>query len=165
MKSILLVDDNPTFCSVWRDLCEAAGYEVHEAHSGHKALSMLKHSPSIGLVVTDYCMKPMTGYELIRHMREHDETRSIPIVMLTGTDKAIHDLVAHEGVTVFNKVARTGLVMQAIEKYLPLPKPAVAEPEPSEEMYKIVHTRYHDFIPREYRADGSHLSKQGHEIR
>ncbi len=153
MRTILLVDDNPTFCRVWRDLCELEGYHVAEAHNGHKALSMLKHSHTIGLVITDYCMKPMTGYELIRHMRAHDETRSIPIVMLTGTDKAIHDLVAHEGVTVFEKCAKTESVMRAIYDYLP-PSPKPVLEAKLERVHTIVHTRYDGFVPRDYGLDG-----------
>ena len=40
-KKILLVDDNPSYCAVWRDLCESAGYSVIETESAQRALTLL----------------------------------------------------------------------------------------------------------------------------
>ncbi|MFI5362897.1 MAG: PleD family two-component system response regulator [Elusimicrobiota bacterium] len=157
MATILIVDDSPGYCSVWRDLCEIAGYTVLEADGARKALALIQDTPKIDLVMTDYCMPEMNGYEFIRHLRGHDDHRRLPVLMLTGGNKALHDLMAQEGVTVLSKSDETNDILRRIrgimDPHMPkqAPKPAARREEAAgkTEDFRIVQTRFDAFVPRE----------------
>lgn len=82
-KKILIVDDDEVIlflveCAL-RDL--GPGYEVCRAHNGPAALAQLKEQ-SFDLLVTDYDMLGMNGFELAEAARQISP--SIPIVLMTG---------------------------------------------------------------------------------
>ncbi|OPX21811.1 MAG: hypothetical protein B1H04_06040 [Planctomycetales bacterium 4484_123] len=60
-----------------------AGYEALTAEDGEEALELcLTEGPQ--LVITDYQMPLMTGLEMCRQLRQHDQTRELPVLMLTA---------------------------------------------------------------------------------
>jgi CheY-like chemotaxis protein len=151
MKTILLVDDNPSYCSAWRDLCESIGCAVIESDSAQEALVILRRRPNIDLVMTDQCMRPMTGFELVRHMRSHEDTRHIPILLLTSSGNALKDLLAQEGVTLLSKSVRPEEILRSIREVIRMPHvapPAPPAPAPAEP-HRIIHTSFEGFVPRE----------------
>jgi len=150
MKTILLVDDNPNYSGAWRDLCESIGCAVIEADSAQMAVVILRRTPNIDLVMTDQCMRSMTGFELVRHMRSNEETRHIPILLLTNSGNALKDLLAQEGVMLLSKSIRPEEILRAIREAIKMPlvvppAPAVQATEP----HRIIHTSYEAFVPRE----------------
>jgi two-component system chemotaxis response regulator CheY len=150
MKTILLVDDNPSYSSAWRDLCESLGCAVIETDSAQEAVVLLRRRPHIDLVMTDQCMRTMTGFELVRHMRSLEETRHIPILLLTNSGNALKDLLAQEGVTLLSKSVRPEEILRSIREALKMPNampsaPAAMMTEP----HRIIQTSYEGFVPRE----------------
>ena len=84
---ILLVDDEPALRELLRVTFEGASVDVIEAASGEEALSFL----SLDLpdaIVLDLRMPGMDGAELCRRLRRDEETRALPIVVLSGGDPA-----------------------------------------------------------------------------
>lgn len=79
---VLVAEDSPT---VRRLVCTrllADGYEVVEAQDGAQALDLaVSEHPSA--LVLDKVMPKLDGFEVVRMLRERDETRTVPIVMLT----------------------------------------------------------------------------------
>lgn len=78
---ILVVDDDPSFLEVVKDILNAAGYLVDTVLHGREALERLQAHP-YDLVLTDMVMPEMGGMELVQYLRLHyPETL---IIVLTG---------------------------------------------------------------------------------
>jgi DNA-binding response OmpR family regulator len=82
-KKILAVDDEPDVLMIVRMGLMSEGYEVDTATNGFDALSKAKESCP-DLVVLDMMMPEMTGFEVLKHLRNHESTRDVPVIMLTG---------------------------------------------------------------------------------
>src|SRR6476659_5717347 len=78
---ILVVDDYQTMVRIIRNLLKQLGFEdVDDASDGTTALAKLKQK-KYGLVISDWNMEPMTGYELLRHVREDENLRAMPVAL------------------------------------------------------------------------------------
>jgi CheY-like chemotaxis protein len=87
-KTVLVVDDEIHIVHIVAIKLRNNGYEVISADNGAEALELaLRERPDI--VVTDYQMPVMTGLELVEKLREHDQTKDIPVIMLTARSFAI----------------------------------------------------------------------------
>lgn len=83
MRRILVVEDSPTQAAALAALLESADYEVDVARSGEAALGRLDDGP-FDLVISDVVMPGMSGYDLSRTMKEREDLRHTPIVLLTS---------------------------------------------------------------------------------
>jgi two-component system chemotaxis response regulator CheY len=81
-KSILIVDDSASMRQLVSFALEDAGYNVTQAVDGEDAISKAVQSRA-EMVITDLNMPNIDGIELIRKLREKNEYRFTPIVMLT----------------------------------------------------------------------------------
>jgi CheY-like chemotaxis protein len=87
-KTVLVVDDEIHIVHVVAIKLRNNGYEVISADNGAEALELaLRDKPDI--IVTDYQMPIMTGLELVGNLRKHEETKHIPVIMLTARSFAI----------------------------------------------------------------------------
>lgn len=84
-KHILVVDDNLALNGVIRFNLERAGFKVSVAPNGADAWAKLQQQ-RFDLVVTDYQMPELTGYELCQRMRQDDRNAEIPVVLLTAKE-------------------------------------------------------------------------------
>jgi len=80
--SILAVEDSLTARELERDILEAAGYEVEVAVDGLDALEKLRRK-RFDLIVTDIQMPGLDGFELIQRLRQSEEHKEVPIVVVT----------------------------------------------------------------------------------
>lgn len=87
-KSILIVDDDSTYLGVIRDWLRDY-YKVSMANSGLQAIKWLG-SNKADLILLDYEMPEMDGYELMGNLRNDPETQMIPIIFLTGKNDRDH---------------------------------------------------------------------------
>jgi two-component system, chemotaxis family, chemotaxis protein CheY len=91
---ILVVDDYQTMVRIIRNLLKQLGFEdVDEAADGTAALSKLKQK-RYGLVISDWNMAPMTGYELLRNVRGDEGLRNLPFIMVTAESKTENVIAA-----------------------------------------------------------------------
>ena len=88
-RRILLVDDDDGIREVTRVSLEATmGWQVLTASSGDEALR-LAGEEGIGAILLDVMMPDMDGAETFARLREREESRDIPVVLLTAkTQKA-----------------------------------------------------------------------------
>ncbi len=87
-KKVLVVDDEIHIVHVVAIKLRNNGYEVISANNGAEAFELAcKDKPDI--IVTDFQMPVMTGMELVEKLRQHEETKDIPIIMLTARSFAI----------------------------------------------------------------------------
>jgi NtrC-family two-component system response regulator AlgB len=82
MAKILIVDDEKNIRVNLATLFEGRGYEVRTAESGQQALARFSEEDGFDLVLTDYRMAEMTGYELLRHIRDRDV--DVLVVLMTA---------------------------------------------------------------------------------
>ena len=87
-KRVLIVDDEIHIVHVVAIKLRNNGYEVISADNGAEAFG-LACSEKPDIIVTDYQMPVMTGMELVEKLRQHEETKDTPIIMLTARSFAI----------------------------------------------------------------------------
>jgi len=80
---VLVADDEEDIRALVAFRLERAGYEVITAADGEEALT-LATTLLPDLVVLDMMMPKATGLEVTRSLREHDETKDIPVILLTA---------------------------------------------------------------------------------
>ncbi len=81
MQTILIVDDEPNYLVVLRELLEEEGFEALTADNAEKALSIAQES-DLDLVVTDMRMPGMDGMDLLKTLKSIDI--DLPIIMITA---------------------------------------------------------------------------------
>lgn len=80
--TVLVVDDEPDICSIFRQFLEAkSNFQVITASDGAEALDIVK-SRSIDCCFTDLSMPRMDGLQLTHEIHQYDNT--IPVVVMTG---------------------------------------------------------------------------------
>lgn len=93
---ILIVDDYKTMLRIVRNLLKTLGFEnVDEATDGTMALQMIGVK-QYGLIISDWNMEPMSGYELLKNVRGNEKTRNIPFIMVTAESKTENVIAAKQ---------------------------------------------------------------------
>ncbi len=80
---VLVVEDEEALTLLLRYNLEAEGYEVDCVERGDEAeLRLLEHVPDIAII--DWMLPGLSGIELCRRIRARDETKRLPVIMLTA---------------------------------------------------------------------------------
>ena len=84
VKTVLIVDDDPTQRRLMRAVCEKAGYPVLQADSGESALSLLQsqQGQDVGLMMLDLRMPGLGGMETLKRSKSFRE--DMPVIVLTA---------------------------------------------------------------------------------
>lgn len=91
---ILVVDDYQTMVRIIRNLLKQLGFEdVDEASDGSEALAKMRER-KYGLIISDWNMQPMTGYELLKQVRADRDLHSTPFIMVTAESKTENVIAA-----------------------------------------------------------------------
>lgn len=99
MPKVLVVDDSDNMRSFIKSTIEKAGHDVVEARDGVEALDLAKKNSDVKLVVSDYNMPNMDGIALCKALKDHNELKVIPFLMLTTEgSQALKDMGKQAGV-------------------------------------------------------------------
>ena len=91
---VLVVDDYETMIRIIRNLLKQLGFEnVDDASDGTEALQKMQNQ-KYGLVISDWNMEPMTGYELLKQVRTSDALAKTPFIMVTAESKTENVIAA-----------------------------------------------------------------------
>jgi len=92
MKTILLVDDDKQLATVFQAALTAVGYQVRVANDGTNGLNVAR-SQKFDLILLDEMMPDMNGNEVLKALKEDDNTKAMPVAMLTnfGSNDLIKD--------------------------------------------------------------------------
>ena len=103
----LVVDDYKTMVRIIRNLLKQLGFEnVEDAADGQEALQKMRDADQkFGLVISDWNMEPMTGYELLREVRADDSLKPTPFIMVTAESKT-ENVVAAKRAGVNNYIVK-----------------------------------------------------------
>ncbi len=80
MSTILLVDDETELLELYAEVLELMDHRVLRAHDGREALE-IAHERRPDLVVTDWQMPRMSGFELCQRLLQDEELHDVPIIM------------------------------------------------------------------------------------
>jgi two-component system phosphate regulon response regulator PhoB len=96
VTTILIVDDEQPVRSILAELLQDAGYLTHEAANGAQALALVAgRRPD--LIISDIMMPLLSGVELVRQLKARDDTRAIPIILLSAAGRWVGDLSSADG--------------------------------------------------------------------
>lgn len=91
---VLVVDDYQTMIRIIRNLLTQIGFRnIDEAKDGRQALEKLRGG-KYGLVISDWNMEPMTGFELLQQVRACDQLKATPFIMVTAESKTENVIAA-----------------------------------------------------------------------
>ena len=91
---VLVVDDYQTMIRIIRNLLIQLGFKnIEDAKDGRQALDKL-NGGKFGLVISDWNMEPMTGYELLQQVRASDSLKTTPFIMITAESKTENVIAA-----------------------------------------------------------------------
>jgi two-component system, chemotaxis family, chemotaxis protein CheY len=92
--NVLVVDDYKTMVRIIQNLLKELGFNnLDEAADGQEALIKMK-TKKYGLVISDWNMEPMTGYELLQAVRADDDLKATPFIMVTAESKTENVIAA-----------------------------------------------------------------------
>ncbi len=84
MTKMLIIDDNTEFKTMVSCYFTDLGFKVELAENGREGLTQAQaFKPDI--ILLDVMMPDVGGIEVLRELQTHDELRSIPVVVITGT--------------------------------------------------------------------------------
>lgn len=86
---VLIVDDSVTARALLSSRLKRYNFRVSVADSGAKALEILKANPDIGLVVTDYNMPDIDGFELTRRIRAARGSHELRIIGVSSSNNRL----------------------------------------------------------------------------
>ena len=91
---VLVVDDYNTMISIIRNLLKQIGFQdIDDAADGTAALGKMREK-RYGLVISDWNMEPMTGYDLLREVRADPNLATTPFIMITAESKTENVIAA-----------------------------------------------------------------------
>ncbi|MEI2386428.1 MULTISPECIES: response regulator [Breoghania] len=91
---VLVVDDYKTMIRIIRNLLKQLGFsDIDDAADGTEALEKMKQR-KYGLVISDWNMEPMTGYELLKQVRSDSGLCKTPFIMVTAESKTENVIAA-----------------------------------------------------------------------
>ena len=91
---VLVVDDYQTMIRIIRNLLTQLGFKnIEEAKDGRQALEKMQGS-KFGLVISDWNMEPMTGFELLQQVRASETLKATPFIMITAESKTENVIAA-----------------------------------------------------------------------
>ena len=94
--NVLIVDDYKTMLRIIRNLLKQIDFEnVEEASDGIEALAKLQ-AGNFDLIISDWNMEPMTGLQLLQHVRADPKLKSTPFIMVTAESKTENVIVAKQ---------------------------------------------------------------------
>ena len=91
---VLVVDDYNTMIRIIRNLLKQLGFEnIDDASDGASALSKMR-GRRYGLVISDWNMEPMTGFDLLQEVRGDPKLAATPFIMITAESKTENVIAA-----------------------------------------------------------------------
>ena len=118
--TVLITEDNPKNRKVFKDILRVHGYKSIEAVDGEEGYKMAKeHKPD--LILMDVQLPGADGYEITRRLKSEDDTKDIPIIIVTSFAMAGEENEARAAGCndYISKPINIHQFVETIKKYLP----------------------------------------------
>lgn len=113
---ILLVEDEPALLTSLSLILEMEGYRVTGAGNGQEALQALEEGAP-NLVITDFAMPYLNGYQLIEAIREHEAWRHLPVLLVSAALPSVY-ATKHRADEVLNKPFDIDALLDVAERLI-----------------------------------------------
>jgi CheY-like chemotaxis protein len=90
LKKLLIVEDDKAHASALVALLEERNISITVAESGAQAIRLLSDEP-FDCIVLDLGLADMSGFDLLEHIRNLDQSRRIPVIIHTGQEISAED--------------------------------------------------------------------------
>ncbi|MBQ1548343.1 MAG: response regulator [Lachnospiraceae bacterium] len=116
-KSILIVDDDPTYMGLVREWLKES-YKVSMANSGMQAITFLGKTP-VDLILLDFEMPVVDGPKVLEMLKSDSATNTIPVIFLTGKNdkESVSRVVALKPAGYLLKTISKEDLLQEMEKF------------------------------------------------
>lgn len=91
--TVLVVDDDSSYCTIIRELLVRNGYQVRLAYGAEQALDLLQREPP-DLILTDLMMPEVDGFTFIKRLRATPAQARIPTIVVSALVLAKERLAA-----------------------------------------------------------------------
>lgn len=118
MPKILFVDDDPVTLELMGQAARLLGHQPLLARTGSDALASARdHTP--GLIFLDLMMPDMDGLEVLKHLKQTESTKEIPVIILSA-GASLDDAIVCQNAgaqSYLNKPVPLQILMDTIKKY------------------------------------------------
>lgn len=117
-REIVIADDQPSVCKEVAALLKNE-YTVHAFKSGQSALNYLEKNEA-DLILLDYYMPDMTGFETLLEIRMNKSLSKIPVIFLTAeiNDRMEHEMLQRGAADYLRKPIDATELRKCVRKYL-----------------------------------------------
>ncbi len=104
---VLIADDDRDARVLWTAVAEAENLQVIEAEDGRQAIEILDRDGDFKLVILDVNMPFVEGYEVLRHMRQNDDLKEVPVIVSTAdrTTRGLTGIPVDDKTSFINKAS------------------------------------------------------------
>ncbi|MBW2455748.1 MAG: response regulator, partial [Deltaproteobacteria bacterium] len=88
---VLVIDDSPTILKVISTILVRHGYEVSTAGDGREGLTVLNAAGPFDVILLDFVMPRMNGYQFCRELRSDPNHKHMPVVLMSARTTSIGD--------------------------------------------------------------------------
>lgn len=88
-KKILFIEDESALHQALTPFFEEAGYTMLSAFDGEEGIRLAKKEKP-DLILLDLILPKKDGFEVLQELKENEETKKIPVVVLTNLGEEIH---------------------------------------------------------------------------
>jgi CheY-like chemotaxis protein len=81
---VLVADDDPQICSFITAILRSGSYEVVVCNDAESALTRIERDGDYDLLISDFMLPGISGFELIAQVRQNPPSARMPIVMISG---------------------------------------------------------------------------------
>jgi DNA-binding response OmpR family regulator len=94
--TVLVIDDDPMSVKLTSSILEDSGYKVLKAYGGKEGIEIAKEK-NPQLIILDLMMPEMTGFDVLDELKKYNETKDIPVIVLTARDLTKEDMKVLDG--------------------------------------------------------------------
>jgi CheY-like chemotaxis protein len=113
-KRVLLVEDNRDALSGLNMLLTGAGFSVLMAENGDEALFLIDRGVRPDVIVLDLMMPKVSGWDVLKQLREDPELRETPVIVVTALDKEDAHVVGAD--VVMQKPIQPGELISEVQR-------------------------------------------------
>lgn len=100
-RRVLLIEDEPNIIEAISFILSRDGWTVHTHDDGETAVDRVRSLPP-DLIILDVMLPGRSGFDILRDLRQRDETAALPVMMLTARGQAKdRDMAMDLGATMF----------------------------------------------------------------
>jgi CheY-like chemotaxis protein len=119
---VLVVDDDPDILDIVGIVLELQGVPSTGASDGIAALTALRSSSEIGLVLLDLMMPRMSGHELLAEMKREPALAEVPVVVISGGYQTEQDVRRMGAEECLPKPVDATELMRVVARFVPVPQ-------------------------------------------